>query len=211
MRKILTDNGSVVTIYSKIEIDKRNAKKKSRSNALDRVINDLILSVSSEMKHSDTAAAVALILCTYERVGNDSSALTGHFGVSNLLRSHIKKCSKYEATLEYTGKSGVKQVKIVREPFLVELLYSRRNPKNNRIFETSPKRINEYLSKFGITSKDIRTYAANKFMKISTNPRMCKKEINERLKSVAGIIGHKPSTLKNMYLHEDIRRKLWGK
>lgn len=211
MYKKKLPDGREIKIYEEHEIRRRKAKKKSRTNTLDSVINDLIDTVSSDMGKSDEAAAVALILCTYERVGNEASASDGHYGVSNLLRKHITEVHPREIVLEYVGKSGVSHRKSVKEPLLVKLLSKRTTPKNQRIFDTTPQKINEYLKNFGITSKDIRTYAANKFMSLAANPRMTKKEINESLREVAGIIGHKPATLKSMYLHDDVRKRLWGK
>jgi DNA topoisomerase IB len=169
------------------------------------------------MRSNDTALAVAVILCTYERVGNETSAKNGHYGVSNLLKDHIFFSSPDYIELRYVGKSGVNQVKPIHEPSVCELIHKRsKGNKKDRLFNTTPQQVNEYLSEFGITSKDIRTYAANKFIEDATRYVQCKSNADKaRLyrnaaTTVAGIIGNKPATLKSMYLHDSTKEKILG-
>lgn len=215
-KKILP-NGREILIYSEEDIQKRKNKKKKRTNTIEKSISDIIETVSTDMKTNDDALVVAVILCTYERVGNEGSAKTGHYGASNLLRKHIYKSSPEYVELRYMAKSGVDQTKPIHEPNLCKILHARsRKGQDDRLFNTTPQRVNDYLSQFGITSKDIRTYAANKFMEDATrglNPKTeaeKKKSFLLALNSVSSVIGHKPATLRSMYLHDSTKEKILG-
>lgn len=206
-------NGRQVYIYDEDGIAKRKSIKDRKVNTIKKSISEIIESVTTDMRTgSEVATVVGLILCTYERVGNDSSADNGHFGASNLLKKHVKKTS-FGIEINYIAKSGVEQRKPVydKEVSTAILRIIRSKNLNERIFSCTAKQVNDYLSEFGITSKDIRTYAANKFMKQALSGKVPEtktertKVFNEKLKTVAEIIGHKPATLKSMYLSDKVK------
>ena len=208
-------NGRQVYIYDEDGIAERKSIKVSKISKIKREIGSIISRVEKDISEgSDQALIVGLILCTYERVGNDESASSGHYGASNLERRHVKKIDG-GILIEYVAKSGVSQSKPVFDKLVVSEILSRIKSKRNsdRIFTSTPKQVNEYLDQFGITSKDIRTFAANKFMADAlfsekttpTTKNGRNKVFKEKLDSVAGIIGHKPSTLKSMYLSDSLK------
>lgn len=208
-------NGRQVYIYDEDSIYDRKSQKNSRVKIIKRDIKLIIEQVKSDIKSgSEAAAVVGLILCTYERVGNDSSASFGHYGASNIEKRHVKPC-KDGYIIEYVAKSGVNQRKPVTDEIMVKELKSRcsRIKSNDRIFNCTPKQVNDYLKQFNITSKDIRTFAANKFMAdalisspIGQTKTARNKVFKEKLNEVAEIIGHKPSTLRSMYLSDQLKQ-----
>lgn len=208
-------NGRQVYIYDEDSIEDRKSQKNSRVKIIKRDIKEIIDQVKSDIKDGiEPAAVVGLILCTYERVGNESSASAGHFGASNIEKRHVKP-AKDGYLIEYIAKSGVNQRKPVTDEMMVSELKRRcsKIKNNDRIFRCTPKQVNDYLKQFNITSKDIRTFAANKFMAdalvsvpIEHTKTARNRVFKEKLKEVAEIIGHKPSTLKSMYLSDQLKR-----
>ena len=204
-KKLQLPNGRIVYVYNPAAIASRKRKKLVTTNKLEKRLSELMAAVSSDIRRNiDPALVAACILCTFERVGNAASAASGHYGVSNLERRHVINCGDH-LKLRYIGKSGVNQNKIISEPELVRIIQKRltRLAPDARIFNCTPTEVNQYLAKFDITSKDIRTFAANKFMMDELKDGL---SFTEALEKVAAIIGHKPATLRSMYLHDKTKR-----
>ena len=209
-------NGREVYVYDEESLQDRKDHKDEKIATIKKQISRILKEVRSDIKDgSEPAVVVGVILCTYERVGNEASASTGHYGASNLEKRHAR-IVKDGIDLKYIAKSGVEQNKIVREPAVVEALKKRLSGKisTDKIFSCTPKQVNDYLKdKFDITSKDIRTFAANKFMAdalvsepIHETKTARNRVFNSKLKEVSEVIGHKPSTLKSMYLSDSLKR-----
>lgn len=215
------DSGNVVYEYSKGQIDHRNSEKAKRLEGLRGSIGKLRSQIQKDLNSSDpdkslTALAVGLMDETYERVGNDDSAGEGHFGVTGWTKQHVS-FSGGKATVSYTGKSGVKQKKIVSSKGLVSAL--------KRAFDdckdggcitgnVGADAVNDYLKSFNISAKDIRGYHANDFMKSQLKAKrsgalpedkkereaQLKDEFTAALEATAEAVGHEASTLKSQYL-----------
>lgn len=224
-------DGNVHYEYSEKQVQHRDREKAKRIEGLKKAMPKLRTKVKRDLKSSDpktklTALAVALMDETYERVGNDESADEGHFGVTGWQAGHVSFGGS-TATIKYTGKSGVKHEKSVSTPALVSALREAvaDKGKTTKILDyecedgeacVSPDDVNEYLSEFGITAKDIRGYHANDEMmerlrairdKGPTLPRgrkekdeILKKEFEKALAETAEAVGHEPATLKSNYL-----------
>jgi len=198
----------------------RRQKKTKSVRHLAGQIHKLRSKVTKDLKADDeklrmTALAVAIIDKTAERVGNESSAKDGHYGVTGFQNSHIT-VSGNEVSLKYVGKSGVEHEKSFTDKTMAKMLKEckgRCKNKNAPVMMTSdgfkirPDKVNRYLKEFGVTAKDIRGYAANtlveKMLKNSKAPsdkEERKKKFREVLKSVAEKVGHQQATLKMHYL-----------
>jgi DNA topoisomerase-1 len=194
---------------------KRNSVYNLKSN-IDRikrrVRQDL---VSCNEKDRLTALVIRIMLLTSERVGNETSATNGHFGVSHFQNKHIKVMGN-RVTLDYMGKSGVEHEKtFVDETSAVMLkeLLSRKNPylfTTKDGFRIKPDRVNRYLSNFDATSKDIRGFNANRLMVMELN-RIGKTEEKDRakvfnasLRKIGAKVGHGAPTLRKHYLLPEI-------
>jgi DNA topoisomerase IB len=209
------DNGRKVYLYGNSAIKSRFAKKDKKLSSIKSEIGEIISRVRQDISNgSEPALIVGLILCTYERVGNDESASAGHYGASNLEKRHVSKLND-GIMLDYIAKSGVHQNKIVTDSLIIKEISRRLVGKSSkdRIFLCTPKQVNDYLSKFGITSKDIRTFAANKFMSdaLLSSPKHDRQSdrrrvFGEKLIEVSQIIGHNPKTLSSMYLSPSLKK-----
>lgn len=177
--------------------------------------------------HSDnektrlTALVVRIMLITSERVGNDASAHNGHFGITELKPRHIS-LSGNKVTLKYVGKSAVKHVKEFSDATVARELKKLLRQPYPYVFTTSDgfrihaDKVNRYLSRFDVTSKDIRGYNSNRLMIMKlkekgtiVDEKERKKIFNEELKKVAAKIGHKPATLRTHYLLPEIEESFY--
>lgn len=223
-KKVL-DTGTVVYEYSDQQVSRRNNQKADRIEKLRKSLNSLRKKVNSDLRSGNpktklTALVVALIDHTYERVGNDESAEErGHFGVTGWQKQHIS-IGKGKATIKYTGKSGVKHEKVVDDPKILPALkaaYDSVEKSSGGLFDDiSSKDVNEYLSSFNITAKDLRGLHANREMqeRLRTlrskgkklpldrkeRDKILKGEFKEALEGAAEAVGHEASTLRSQYL-----------
>jgi len=195
---------------------KRQRKKNEHLVRLCKNMNRLTKKVSQDLSSADeevklTAAAVRTMLDTSERVGNKSSASQGHYGITGLKCKHVRR-EGGRIKLRYVGKSGMKQEKEIKDKRVFQAM----NSGGGDVFKTKDGssitniKINSYLKEFGITSKDIRGYNANRLMtarlsglKIKDEAER-KKKFLEILDEVAEKIGHTASMLRNSYLHPEI-------
>lgn len=223
------DNGTIVYEYSDRQIQKRHDEKAQRYQKLEENISSLRSKVRADVDSKDvvkrmTALAVAIMDETASRVGNDTSAENGHFGITTLRKKHVT-FSKGKARLKYVGKSGVQQEKEIKNSKLINVLKEMLQDKGKEdpIFECEKdgdsfcvraSDVNTYLKEFDITAKDLRGYHANQKMidalnevrkkKLPTDKKeresLLKEEFNEALTLVAEDLGHEGATLKNNYL-----------
>jgi len=225
------DGGKPRYEYGPRQVANRNERKAEKAEKLRTSIDKLRKQVSRDLDGSDVtkqtmALVVSLMDQTYERVGNESSAKEGRFGVTGWRCKHIS-FSGNKATLTYTGKSGVKHQKTVADKKVVSLLKNAVEGKDDgdHILTCEGKdglrcvdgsEVNKYLKEHGITAKDIRGFHANREMvtalkavrsKGSKLPsgrkekdKILKDELKKALEEVAKVVGHEPSTLKSDYL-----------
>lgn len=229
-KKVKTQDGEDMTVYeySDRQIQHRNRKKAERIEKLRKGIEKLRSRVKKDLHSQDPektllALAVSLMDCTYERVGNDESAKEGHFGVTGWRKKHIS-FGKGGATIKYVGKSNVKHEKKVTDAAVKSALkdaYDAVEDDDDEILSWDGGRItadkvNDYLSAFDITAKDLRGFHANREMQErlkevrkggGTLPEDKKKrekklkdEFKTALEGAADAVGHEPSTLRSQYL-----------
>jgi len=197
--------------------DKKRAAVKNLSNSITR----LRQRVSTDLRRGDerdqlTAAIVRIMDRTAARVGNDASASKGHFGVTGLQCRHVSvKGNRID--LEYVGKSGVAQKKGFSDADVARVIgdcLRRCRRGTSFVFVTSSgfrvkaDRVNRYLSRYGVTAKDLRGYGANRFMVAAlrkyrgqiSGEKARKKAFMAELRKVAKKVGHTPATLRKHYL-----------
>ena len=184
-------------------------------------LNRLKLQVRKDLKGKDeknklTALIVRIMFNTSERVGNDTSATNGRFGISQLKNNHIF-LRNGKIHLVYVGKSGVKHSKSFSDEISFNILKVLKKRNDNFLFVTNdsfrikPDRVNRYLDNFGAKSKDIRGYNANHMMICELKKYGKVKEQKDRikifnlsLKKVSEKIGHGSATLRKHYLLPEI-------
>ncbi len=228
-KKVKTKDGDdmVVYEYSDKQIADRHKQKAQRYEKLKGKIGDLRAKVNRDLKSEDpekmlTALAVALMDHTFERVGNDESAGDGHFGVTGWKKKHISFGKK--TTIKYVGKSGVKHTKEITEAPLKKALrdaYEAAEGDDADLFEydggkVTAEKVNDYLSEFKVTAKDIRGFHANSTMKDNLKAerkkggalpedkkkreKQLKDEFKAALEATAEEVGHESATLRSQYL-----------
>jgi 2'-5' RNA ligase len=229
-KKIKTPDGdeTVVYEYSERQVLNRHKEKADRIDSLREVHSELMKRVSKDLESKDmhtrmTALAIALIDATYERVGNAESAKSGHYGVTGWLKKHMT-FAKNKVIFRYTGKSGVRQEKVVHDPDILRILRECCKGKSDdtpifdlgEVGKVTSKDVNAYLEDYEITAKDLRGYHANREMqdrlrqirKKGPNLPHSRKEKDEilgeefkqALEDVADVVGHEPATLRGQYL-----------
>lgn len=224
---------TIVYEYSEKQIEHRHREKAKRYEGLSEDIEKLRKQVLKDMESEEpekrlTALAVALIDATFERVGNAESADDGHFGVTGWLKKHLTfKGSK--AIIKYVGKSGVSHEKEVSNAKLVKALKGCCDGKgpddpilsfgkddSEGSFQISSEDVNEYLSPFEVTAKDLRGFHANATMQEELKKvrkagpdlpkdrkekdKILKKEFKKALEATAEAVGHESATLRTQYL-----------
>ena len=203
------------------ELKKRWDKKRTAVKHLSKNISKLKIAITKDLSSSDEktvliAAIAKIIQITGERVGNDGSAQNGHHGISNFTNKHVK-INGTTISFNYTGKSGVDHDNTIKNGKLASLLKNLKKRNKGNLFITkdgkqiTARDVNLYLSKFDITSKDLRGYKANILMRVELSKykktkdlKEIKKNFNEALRKVAGIIGHTPSICRSAYLLPEI-------
>jgi len=211
---------------SEKDLKKRWAKKRSAITNLGSNIKRLRTKVSNDMDSEDEktmiiSTIVRIIDKTGERVGNDASGAEGHHGVTNFLKKHVK-INGSSVTLSYVGKSGMKH-KITIDDSKVARNMSKLMKIPGEVFVTTDglsiksTQVNNYLSDFDITSKDLRGYRVNKLMsdrlrklKKPESIGEIKKKFNEVLRAVAEEIGHTPGICRKNYLLPEIEEQWYG-
>jgi DNA topoisomerase I len=224
-----------VYVYSERQVQKRNRDKAKRLQKFKGMVEKLRAKVKADLGSEDretrlTALAVALIDETHERVGNEASAKgerndsgEPHYGVTGWKKRHITLGSG-SATIKYVGKSGVKQEKTVKTPYILSALrraLKDAEGKEGCIFSwdggsVTADEVNQYLKEFDVTAKDLRGLSCNAIMqrtlksirskggKLPEDKKeretKLKAEFKEALAEVAEQIGHEASTLKTQYL-----------
>lgn len=224
----MKDGGKVA---SPAELKRRWDKKKEHISKLAESIRSLRYNLTRDIKSDNekvklTALAISVMDKTAERVGNYKSEDNGHLGVTGFSKENVKVDGN-TVYLNYTGKSGVDHDKQFSDELIASAIKQAiRNSPSEYIFCTSdgtrisPDRINVYLSKFGISAKDIRGYNANKWIveklkkidhdDIGDTEAKRKKKFNKVLKYAAMRVGHGASTLRTHYMMPELEEQFIG-
>lgn len=210
------------------DIDKRWQVKRNSVHNLKNNIERLKRTVRADLYSSDekaqlTALIIRIMMNTSERVGNSESAKNGHFGVTHFRKKHITVIGN-TIHLNYIGKSGVDHEKSFSDEASAQLLKKLIERNKGYLFVTEsgfqikPDKINRYLKRFGIKSKDLRGFNANRMMSMELSKygyikedKDRKKIFNESLRKVAKKIGHGPTTLRKQYLLPEIEEQFYSK
>jgi len=204
-----------MTDEEKIRRRKKVDAIRNLSENLDRLKRRLNKDLNSDDdKERLTALVISVMDKTAERVGNQDSADDGHFGVTGFRKKHITVEGK-KVSLKYVGKSGVKHEKGFSDQRLANMIKECMDGKSDNDpifvtpdgFEIKADRVNRYLSDFDIKAKDIRGYAANRYMVNAlkksndhSEEKDRKKHFLELLRNVAEKVGHTPAILRSSYL-----------
>lgn len=206
-------------------INQRWKKKKNNIGALAHNIRSLRYNVTRDLKSEDekvflTALAVDLMDKTAERVGNEDSAENGNIGITGLQKRHVS-IDGNTVSLKYVGKSDVEHEKSITNAGLANSVKRAIDGSGTKYllctsdkFRIKSDRVNRYLQDFDITAKDIRGYAANRWIidKLKSiepdkDKAVRQKQFNEIAKGVSKKVGHGLPTLKKHYMIPELETK----
>ncbi len=214
-----------VKVYSKRELQARQAKKSAHVENLANNMQSLRYNITRDLNSDDekvflTATTLLVMEKTGERVGNSISMRNGHRGVTGLLKSQVKVDGN-TVTFKYTGKSGVKHEKVVTDSRLAENIRIALELSDSKyLFCTSDgflikaDRINRYLKDFDVTAKALRGYSANVWLieklkqkDIPDTEKDRKKEFLNSAQVVSKKIGHSRNMLRSQYLLPELENQ----
>ena len=193
--------------------------KFERAKAMARVVPKLRaiynrhLLLSGFPKKKALALAAKLMDRVYLRVGNETSAEEGVYGLTTLKRAHAVLRGN-RVSFQYVGKKQVEQQHATADRAIVDTLQEMLAIPGNatealfvyqdRYGKARPvtaKMLRFYLGHFGITPKDFRTYHANRlFLQRMQGKRRTAAHVEEALAWVAERLGHTPEVTKRAYL-----------
>lgn len=167
------------------------------------------------------AVMVRLINEAYFRVGSEEYAKRYKtYGITTLLKRHVRLDGGGTVLFRYTGKKGVKQRHVVTDELVYEVLQDLMALPGSRLFQyyddlsilhyVHGHMLNGYIRRVmspGISAKDFRTWAGTLLaaetlteMGAPQSDRQAKKNITEAVKVVAESLGNTPAVARSSYI-----------
>lgn len=178
-------------------------------------------------KEMGIAVIIALMFYCGFRVGNDKYMKSNKsYGATTLEKRHIKVHGDY-VIIQFVGKKGVTNIAECHHAHILSYLKRkvRKLKAKERVFTymgadgkdhaITAKDVNGYIKELvpDITSKDIRTWNANKlFMEFVKLPIVatCKNPAKRALEMVAQHLHHTPAVCRSSYIHPEIYKRFEG-
>ena len=193
--------GRTQYIYSHEHKQARTNKRKATVQKVAKVIKR----VEEFMDEADDECALILRLiklCNF-RIGSDDSVRAyKHFGLTTLTPQHFHFGPR-SCKISFVGKKGVLNESVVNCAKTVKQLKRlvRDTPKSSKVFEVNACNVNDCLSPFGITTKDLRTYYANlTFLERSVTSL----DVKQALEQTAQFFHNTKTVLKNSYVVPEV-------
>lgn len=218
-------DGRLQIIYRPTFIKKQTNKKYCRMLKFNSAIPKIEQEIRSRLKNKEydkkkqVAIIVRIIAHCHFRVGSESyKHRYNSFGITTIQSKHVKIINN-NITIEFTGKKGIKNLCIINNAELVKHLKNlKKLSTNSHLFHIngkpiSAKSINSFIKSFGeFTSKDFRTWYANKYMieelkkskPIEDTILKRKKQIKNALDNVAQKLHHTSAICKKSYIDNGI-------
>ena len=211
--------GRTQRVYSAEHSEAAAAAKFARLRSFNSVATKIVASAASDMHNPklptaqrDAAAIIKLIATTGYRIGSDrdTGADEKAFGVSTLTKEHVKVGKGGEVTLDFPGKSGVRNAKTVKDPEIARYIKGKLASGLDRIFDVPQSTVRNYLkahssSEFKV--KDFRTWhGTNEALKAieslpePTDAKGYAKFRTEVAKRVSSHLGNTPSVALSSYI-----------
>jgi DNA topoisomerase-1 len=186
-----------------------------------RVAKDL--RVPGLPKEKVLATIVRLLECTLIRVGNEEYARSnGSFGLTTLRDRHVAVKSG-ALTLEFRGKSGVRQSALITDRRVTRIVRDCRDIPGQELFQWIDEQgerhpigsgdVNEYLREASdgpFTAKDFRTWfatleALDRLRKEKPgSTSLARKQVLDTVKAVSEKLGNTPAICRKCYIHPEV-------
>ena len=195
-------------------MNKLSKKYKEFDNYLDKLIK------RKDLSHDCVVAnIIKLLMILNIRVGNDVYfEENGTCGITTLRKENLKIIDS-EYFLNFTGKKGIEHSKIIKSVRIKNFIDIMRKIKNDRLFcykkeddyfPVTSCDINGFIKEHlgdSFTSKDLRTYSANKMFKECLNTKgkpndlkQAQANIREGIKFTSQQLGNTPKVCKDSYI-----------
>ncbi len=202
----------------------RNCKLYFINSKIESIMNDIDKNLKNDTNPKNRNIALLLKImykCNF-RIGNKIyEKKYGSTGLTTIKKKHIYFLNN-KVYINFIGKKKVENKCIFIDKNLEKILKKLYNNNKNYLFsyeeegsykDINVKDVNDYLKKYEITNKDLRTWSANFififFMKKNFNLEDKKtKIINKSIKSTAKLMHNTFSVCKNSYLSENILNNL---
>ena len=228
---LIMPSGNKQYIYDPKFVKKRNREKFQRALNLGRQLPQILKEAEKDVgrKQLDRTRVLASITLLIDRckfrIGNPESAEEGVFGLSTIQNRHVKTNGAVE--FSYVGKYRVSQQKSVVDPVLgntIKELKGQCKTDEDPLFryreggelkQVTAAEVNNYLHRWGVTTKDFRTFHASRLVyqklremaektRTPANPkdfkRLVKSEVKTAVEFTAGELGHSPGVCKKSYI-----------
>lgn len=199
-------------IYSQDHKNSRHSKRSRIVSKVNKNIQKILSTITRDLSSNNDdnirqcAAIIHMILLCNFRIGTESYAKEyKHYGITTLQPNHLK-FTPTKLHINFVGKKGIQNCSSIENRKLMKIIKNlcHKNKRDNRVFTVTSSMVNDYLSQFGCTCKELRTWNANNiyvdlFLKHGKHYKP--KEI---LKVVAQQLHNTPTVCKNSYLLKGI-------
>lgn len=161
-------------IYNPEYTKKQNEKKYKKINNLNNIITNIISDIDIVINKYDfnhdlyeISVIIYLIIYCGFRIGNEKYKNDHkHYGITTLLYKHLI-FNKSKLTIDFIGKKGIRNISECLNERIIKYLKKKKLSSNNHddnVFNITSNDVNIFLKKYNynITSKDLRTWNANK-------------------------------------------------
>ena len=200
--------------YSVEHTEAAKIAKFARGRDFAKIAPQVTASIERDMgdpEQVNEAAAMRLIQLTGIRIGGEKDKAVKHtaIGASNLKAQHIKVDGD-KITLNFTGKSGVRQHMTVNDSMLSSYLRGRNLQKGDTVFGTTDSKMREYFKKTAgneFKVKDVRMWvgtatAIKELAKVRQpkDEKQFRAMAKEVAKKVSKVLGNTPAMAMNSYI-----------
>ena len=211
--------------YNDRAVERRELRKYHRvrelAHSMPRIRRILRADARSRSLTRDAVAALVLRLIseTFCRVGGERYAReNGTFGITTLRKKHLA-LGKRAVSLEYKGKSNVRQRQVATAEDIIRLMDRLRRTPGSRLFRYADGKrwknltasdVNDYLQRRvgAFKAKDFRTWggtlrAATVLAELGPpkSPTEAKRNIALAMRLVAAELGNTPTVCRSSYVH----------
>ncbi len=163
---------------------------------------------SSNLQTRACAAIVAIIDQTTMRIGGaEYAAANKTYGASSMLKSHVLVTAN-DISFDFIGKHHKSHCKTVTGTALIEAIKFFMSLEGDKLFPVTETQVRAYLSQFGATPKQFRTYHASRLanellteMGKAADEKTARKNIISAVKTVSQLLGNTPAMARGSYIN----------
>ena len=224
--------GRLQYLYHEKQVRKRESNKFKRLIKFGEALPKLRSTVGSHLRQPGLgrervlATVLRILSMSFLRPGSQVYASeNGSFGIATLRRKHVKVKGNV-VEFDFPGKSGVQQVRMVKDRAVARVVRSLLKVPSREVFkykngngefvDVKRRHINEYIREVmgeTFTAKDFRTWAgtltcacalARANGEPAENERARKRQIVQAIKETSEVLGNTPAVCRSSYVCPEI-------